>query len=107
MPIKFIGGPLDGEYRDIDIRRDHVWAVRESKPLPCLRVECMRDEEGNLILDAFDQPIPLAPKFKAEHTKYTLRHFAGEAGNVYWFAPEEWSDIYTLSQIVHHYPERS
>lgn len=108
--FKFIGGPWDGEYHEIDPRRYYVF-VREATPLRSFKLESIEepvlDEEGEPILD--EEGEPMMRMIKPEpgpFTRYTRRHMAGEAGNVYWYAPDDWPDIYTLSQFVHHYRDR-
>jgi hypothetical protein len=106
--FKFIGGPWDGEYHEVD---NHpcdifVWVhTKKSFKIEPLE-ETVLDEERNPIFDTFGQPTMRIRPPNMKITRYTLRHFAGEAGNVYWYAPDGWSDIYTLSQLVHHYPGR-
>ena len=107
--FKFIGGPLDGEYHEIDIgKQDYVHVKAPSKvsfkPEPV--DEPVLDEEGEPVLDNFGEPMMRMIKPEFGYTRYTLRWMSGEAGNVYWFAPDNWPDMYSLSQFVHHYPGR-
>jgi hypothetical protein len=104
--FKFIGGPWDGEYHEIDTDRlGHSVNVRQFKPFNPFESleEPVLDEEGEPVLDTFGQPMMTIPQPKFRYTRYTLRHMDGEGGPVYYFAPDNWSDMYTLSQFVHHY----
>ena len=109
MNYKFIGGPWDGEYHEIESGRHDVYVRRPTAftfpPEPF--EEPVLDEEGEPVLDEEGEPVmKMIPPKPGRSTRYTLRHMAGEGGNVYYYAPDDWSDMYVLSQLVHHYPGR-
>jgi hypothetical protein len=106
--FKFIGGPWDGEYHEIDTSHPHDYLdVSQPKsfdfdePLE----EPVLDEDGNPMLNEYGEPLMrmIKPEEPDIHTRYTLRHMAGEGGNVYWYSPNNWPDMYTLSQLIHYY----
>jgi len=107
--FKFIGGPWDGEYHEVDTNLSDVCVAISPKFSTRLEPieevvfndcgEPLYDEDGELVM----RMIPPKP---TPHTRYTLRHWAGEGGDLYWYAPDDWTDMYTLSQLVHHYPGR-
>jgi len=88
--FKFIGGPWDGEYHGV---KGYQPCIDACKPSTLRSFQIEPDV-------SFD---PL------EVTSYTLRRFAaGEEGefSVWYYADSQWSDVYVLSQLVHHYPGR-
>ena len=105
MKYKFIGGPWDGEYHEIESGRHDLRVPEppkfsyEMEPL-----EPVLDEDGEPALDEDGDQVMRVVKSEFKSTRYTLRHMAGECGNVYWYAPDDWPDMYTLSQFIHHYP---
>jgi hypothetical protein len=110
---KFIGGPWDGEYHEIDDRQYDV-DVRVPVRVPLkvsFKVEPLEepvlDDAGEPVLDDDGEPVlRIIKPDPTAYTRYTMRHWAGEGGDLYWYAPDNWTDIYTLSQLVHHYPGR-
>jgi len=89
--FKFIGGPWDGEYHDMDCR-DYIDVCKPStfKPLPVVK----DGSEDHFYDGAFTSK---------NVTRYTLRHFASAGGSFFYYADVEWSDRYVISQLVHHY----
>ncbi len=95
--FKFVGGPCDGEYHRVDsetFQRGYLDVAEPPSLEPSL--EPFRDMEE----------VPIEKTF--EYITYTLRHLAGPNedtnDSVYYFADSRWSDIYSLSQLIHHYP---
>lgn len=90
--FKFIGGPWDGEYHEVNAewyQRGYLH-VRQSTPFKYIPPE----------MDEIPVYTPL------EHITYTLREFTGSNGPVYYFADSTWSDVYVISQLVHCYQGR-
>lgn len=103
--FKFIGGPWDGEYHEIDTARMHCVNVPEPPKFSYEMepLEPVLDEDGKPALDEDGDPVMRVVKSEFKSTRYILRHMAGESGNVYWFQPDDWGDMYALSQFIHHY----
>ena len=89
--FKFIGGPWDGKYHEVDSETFRRGYLNVSKPPP---------------FEAFPEDGDFSCIKPLEHTTYTLREFAGPVGNVYYFADSKWPDATVISQLVHHYPGR-
>lgn len=106
--FKFVGGPWDGQYHEIDTDRMDYVDVRVPPPFSYKMEpfeEPVLDEEGEPVLDEEGEPVmKMIPPKPGEFTQYTLRHWASIDGSLYWYAPDNWTDMYTLSQLVHHYP---
>lgn len=90
--FKFVGGPWDGEYHEVD---------SEFAKRGYLHVKQPQDFQIMIPPPEGMEETPVYTPL--EHTTYTLRHFAGADRNVYYFADSKWSDIYVISQLVHHY----
>ena len=93
--FKFVGGPWDGEYRGVSPEIFQSGRL-EVKVLP---------------LRSYDSPVTIEympVDSMLEYTTYTLRHMSdsGDGGDIYYFADSAWTDMYALSQLIHHYPGR-
>ncbi len=80
---KFIGGPCDGTYDQVYDNVEHVDAI---EPAP-------------FKFDPHDTEKYAPQKF----TRYTLRTFGEFPHQVFCYAVADWSDVYVLSQLIHHY----
>lgn len=108
--LKFIGGPWDGEYHEVESGHDCLHVVQPLKVSFKIEPvdEPVLDEKGEPVLDENGEPVTRMIKPEpGQYTRYTIRHMAGEGGNVYWYSPDDWPDIFTISQLVHHYPGRA
>ena len=85
--FKFVGGPWDGEYHEVNAEWYQRGYLHVRQPMPFKYIPPEEMDE-----------VPV------EYITYTLREFAGSNGPVYYFANSTWSDVYVISQLVHHYP---
>lgn len=109
--FKFVGGPWDGEYHEVDMGkgRDDLFVAQPSRV--SFKIEPIEepvlDENGKPVLDENEEPVTRLIKTEPDKfTRYTLRHMAGDGGSVWYYASDNWPDMYTISQLVHHYRGR-
>jgi hypothetical protein len=84
--FKFVGGPLDGGYHEAAENVTHVDAVEPA-------------------LFKFD-PHDAEKYAPTKYTRYTLRTFGEFPHCIFCYAVADWSDVYVLSQLLHHYKGR-
>ena len=93
--VKFIGGPWDGEWRDVDTSRDY-YDVKEPTPVRPFKTSMTDDE---LFYQGAYDPMKI--------TRYTLRQFASPEGSIWYFAAITMSDLFVFVHLLYHYPRPS
>ena len=88
--FKFIGGPWDGTYHEVDERE--YWNVAYP----------------SLVERQLAEPVEVTHIDPMKICQYTLREFAtvGGNGSIKYYADSQWGDMYTFSQLLHHYRGR-
>lgn len=88
--FKFVGGPWDGEYHEMDGRKYLDVAY------------------PSLVERQLAEPVEIDVIDPMKVCQYTLREFASVDGcnKISFYADSQVGDIYTFSQLLHHYPGR-
>jgi len=106
--FKFVGGPWNGEFHEMDHRRTYIDVPNPTR-LPPFRplltdaeikqaeAEAKAEAEENGTEVAIEKIEPL------EHTKYTFRLFRFPEGELCFFADSELSEWDIFSQLIHHH----
>ena len=85
--FKFVGGPWDGEYHEMD-GRDSIDVAYFSI------AECQLDEQ-----------VEVTEIDPMKVCRYSLREFKSLDGDdqISFYADSKWPDMYLFSQLLHHY----
>jgi len=88
--FKFVGGPWDGKYHKID-GRDHLNVAYPS-----------------LVERQLAEPVEVTEIDPMKICQYVLREFSVNGDNkISFYVDSHWGDMYTFSQLLHHYQGRS
>jgi hypothetical protein len=91
MRYLFIGGPWDGEYRNVDTSRDYI-DVKGPTPVRPFKTDMTDDEL--FYRGAYDP---------TRVVRYTLRRFETPEGSIWYFADITMSDLFVFEHLLYHY----